>query len=320
MSSKPPTLAGFDVGGTTARVTFFDDDHTPLATARERIREDTSPEAVADAMARLLATACDEIACAPDALDAIGAGMAAQLLSDGRTVVNAPNLGWRDLDFASLLEDRLSAPVHLANDLNAMVWGERAAGAARGATDVLAVYVGTGVGGGIICGGKLVDGGGGKGGEIGHVKVAYGDDARLCGCGEYGCLEAYVGGVHLEAQLMTMSELSGGADLLDARGRGDIAKADALSPTYAEVGALWSRSVALLGDAIANACTLLNPDVLLLGGGVLENAPNLREGVEKRVLARTLAAARADLTIARPELGDVAGMLGAALLARELRG
>ncbi len=309
---------GFDIGGTHARLSLFDDDWSARHTAKERLREDTSATGVAARMAQMLDAALDATDADADDITCVGVGIAAQLDVDGRTVLNAPNLGWRDLPFADTLEAHLpGAPsVLLVNDLNALLLGEAQAGGVQGCEDVLAVYVGTGVGGAILSGGELIEGRG-KAGEIGHVKVA--PEGRACGCGEFGCLEAYAGGVHLEARIDEViarrDDDAFAASLKHEQGHVDLKEADALSYEDEEIHAIWADASAKLALAIANACTLLNPEKLLLGGGVWDHCPTFRERTLAHLPGLILEVARKDLEIASPTLGDTAGMLGAATLA-----
>lgn len=312
-------LIGYDIGGTNARACALSDDLDPGPVHRARVREDTTPEGLARTMAELLEALLEEAGAEAEAVEAIGVGIAGQLDLDGRTIVNAPNLGWRDLDFVELLEGALptSCPIRLANDLSALLWGEHVCGAVTELEDVLAIYVGTGVGGALLAGGQLIEGAGGKAGEIGHVKVDPG--GRPCGCGQRGCLEAYAGGVHLERHLATLSvgdpELA--AQIIDEDGRVDLAAADALAAeNHYLITPVWDRAALELARAIANACTLLNPAGLLLGGGVWEHCADFRERAITRITPMVLEAARRDLSFYSPELGDVAGMIGAADLAR----
>jgi glucokinase len=303
-------LAGFDIGGTNARLGVYDGGWNVVATAKRGTRDILEAEALAALMAEMLAETAE------DSIESVGVGIAAQLSQRGSVIANAPNFGWTDIPFAQLLTDALeldgSTPtVRLVNDLSALLWGEYRAGAARGHRNTLAVYVGTGVGGAILADGELVEGAGGKAGEIGHMKVAPG--GRACGCGQRGCVEAYAGGAHLESMVREiardhgLTELSvDDVDLADAESR--IDDVDALD-------ALWDKATDYLAVCIANAVTLLNPGALLLGGGVLQNLDDF----EKRVLTKTppliSASAREDLEILQPDLGDSAGMLGAAMLA-----
>jgi glucokinase len=291
-------IAGFDIGGTHARLRVFDEDFEVVHEERRRIRGETEPDQVAVAITEMLMKAPD--------LERVGIGIAGLLSKDGRFVFNSPNLHWRDVDFASRLEAR--APNHrftIVNDLNAMLWGEYRAGAVKDTRDVLAVYVGTGIGGAILSDGNLILGGGGKAGEIGHTKVTIG--GRACGCGGNGCVEAYAGGVHLEAMVAHAHPDRFGDEP-------DLGKADAMFGDDDGVTDIWERATDYLAFVVANACTLLNPSVLLLGGGVVENLDNYRQLLLRKVSPLIVEPARQDLDVRFGEL-DEAAVLGAALLA-----
>src|SRR6266496_3557747 len=119
-------------------------------------------------------------------------------------VVNAPNLGWRDVAFGEMLRAAVGVPVRIANDLSVAAWGEKRFGAAKGISDVVLVFVGSGVGSGLILGGRLHEGAHGVAGEFGHVKVRParpGTGPRRCGCGQVGCLEAYTSGMNVAARV-----------------------------------------------------------------------------------------------------------------------
>lgn len=287
--------AGFDIGGTNARLAVYDADFRQVGTSRRRIRDATGPDDIVDAMTGLL----DELA-VPQ-IDSIGIGLAGQLADDGERVVNAPNLGWRDVPFAAQVRQATGIPTRVVNDLSALLWGERHAGAVEGCDDVLAAFVGTGFGGAILADGNLIDGAGGKAGEIGHCKVVV--NGRQCGCGQRGCVEAYVSGVHLERQLEELG-------LVPDLGAADVSARDTDGP----VAELWQSATDMLAVTLANAVTLLNPAVLLLGGGVLDNLPHFRAETLSKLLPQVLAAAAEDLDVRFAELGDDAGPLGAALL------
>lgn len=311
--------AGFDVGGTNARLSIFDDEGQELESSKVRIRDATRPEEVAETLEGLLEEVFETSGIDPSALQSVGLGLAGQMSKDGEIVINGPNLGWRDVHFADLMRGQLDerfgeVAVQVVNDLSALVWGEYLQGAVQGVDDVLAVYVGTGIGGAILSEGRLVDGAGGKAGEIGHFKVVPG--GRLCGCGQRGCVEAYAGGVHLEKQVAKIAHDHQLMDVFrdEAREHVDLGRADALSRSVEPLDELWERSTDYLAITLANACTLLNPAVLLLGGGALMGCEDFRLRTLSKTTPLILEAARDDLEIRFPKLGDLAGMLGAAKL------
>lgn len=318
-----PFYAGYDIGGTNARLQLFDDNAKVLTSRHRRIRDATTPAEIAGVMVMMLTDVCNEVGTDVADVDAVGIGLAGQLSVDGRTVQNAPNLGWRNVDFVDTYTQTLrgdhqqAAPeIRLVNDLNAMLRGEHLAGAVQGFDDVLAVYVGTGVGGAILADGRLINGADANAGEIGHSKVVVG--GRLCGCGERGCVEAYAGGVHLEQQVAELLEDTGDERLEALRtDEGvDLAVADAMIEQHHQLGDIWEQATDFLAMVIANATTLLNPAALLVGGGVLENCPNFRSMTLQKTVPLVLEVARENLEVKRAEMGDAAAMLGAAELAR----
>jgi len=303
---------GIDLGGTFARAAVVDERGAILAAARTALAE-RSPAAVVEAIAQ---AAQEAQAAAGVPVRAIGVGAAGQIPVDSGLIAVAPNLGWRNVPLGTLLSERLGHPVRLVNDLSAAAWGELHAGAGRGAQDLLVVFVGSGVGSAIIANGQLLRGANGVGAELGHVKVV--PDGRACGCGERGCLEAYAGGHHLIAQARELL-LEGGAPEL-AR----LCAQEPLTPLTLEraaqagdarAHAVHARAGQMLALAVANQVTVLNPARLILGGGVLNHCPGLRQQVLDGVQAWSGRTAREGLLVLDAELGDDSGLIGAALLA-----
>ncbi|HEY3805549.1 MAG TPA: ROK family protein [Kofleriaceae bacterium] len=287
-------IVGIDLGGTNLRAAAFDGE-LKIAEHRELVGEPRDPESIADRIARVAGQLGAE---------ALGIGIAAMLRDDRGTVATSPHLRWRDVAFGELLAARLpSLPIGIYNDVNAITWGEVSAGAARGCRDVLAVYVGTGIGAGVVANGELVTGASHTAGELGHTKVAWGDDAAPCACGQRGCLEAYLGGSYLERRYGIASDVDAAAAAGDPR---------ALEA--------WTELATLFAIALGNALAVLNPERLVVGGGVLAHCPTL---VELTAAALEIAAPRASLeplAVVAAELGDDAGLVGAArLVSRNLR-
>ncbi|HYE07990.1 MAG TPA: ROK family protein [Planctomycetota bacterium] len=305
---------GIDLGGTYARAAIVDAQGRLVSSAKVALT-DRAPEVVADAIAR----AAGEAGGGADVLGC-GVGVAGMLDRDTGVVANAPNLGWRDVPFAKMLADRLGRPVRLVNDLAAAAWGEYKAGAGLGVQDVFVVMVGSGVGGAIIANGALVRGATGVAAEFGHVKVV--PDGRRCGCGQRGCLEAYVGGHNLIAQ-MREALASATPTMLRDRTGGD---ATALTPIVLEAAALAGDAVAkaiydpacaYLGMCIGSQITVLNPARLILGGGVLRRCPAMRAAVVDAIGRYATVVSSQALTVVESALGDDSGLIGAALLAAE---
>jgi glucokinase len=307
-------MLGIDLGGTNARAAVVDEQGRILTSSKMALTE-RSPAAVVEVIAQ---TAAEALAGAGNAqVRGCGVGAAGQIHKDSGVIAVAPNLGWRNVPLAALLTERLGQPVRVVNDLAAAAWGELNAGSGRGAQDVYVVFVGSGVGSAIISNSQLVRGGGGVAGELGHTKVVPG--GRRCGCGELGCLEAYAGGHNIIAQAREVL-FNGRSTVLAEMVEGDPARITPLTVEQAadagDAGAreIHERAGRMLGLAIANMVTVLNPARLILGGGVLMNCPGLRRYVVEGVQAYASNTSREGLLIAEAELGDDSGLIGAALL------
>lgn len=307
-TSEMELAIGIDLGGTNARVALVDGAGKVAQAVKVKL-DDRTPAAVVE----LLGVQVEALA-AGNALP-VGVGMAGQILGGSGVVSVAPNLGWRDVPFGALLAKRLGARVSLMNDVGAAAFGEAHAGAARGEPHALVVFVGTGVGSGLILNGRLYTGAMGVAGEFGHVKVVPG--GRRCGCGEQGCLEAYVSGKNLTARIA--ERLDGGAQSALSPGStaGDLEKAALASDGLAKE--LWEEASSLLALSLANLVTVLNPRRVILGGGVLLGCPALKEAVKASVFDYALGVSRVNLELLDAQLGDDAGVVGAALQALHVR-
>jgi glucokinase len=308
-----PTL-GIDLGGTTARAAVVDE-HGQILESVKLLLVERSPAAVVEVIAQAAAAA---LKAAQVDVRGCGVGAAGQIHRDSGVIAVAPNLGWRNVPLGALLTDRLGRPVRVVNDLAAAAWGELNAGAGRGAQDVYVVFVGSGVGSCVIANSQLMRGAGGVAGELGHTKVIPG--GRRCGCGELGCLEAYAGGHNLIALAREAMEAGRSPGLLELTGGNPALVTPLMLEHAAQAGdaaakEIHQRAGQMLGMAVANMVTVLNPARLILGGGVLMNCAGLRHYVEEGVRAYASTTSREHLSINMAELGDDSGLIGAALLA-----
>ena len=310
---------GVDLGGSNCRAGLVDVEAGRIVAEAKEPVADHRPEAVA----ALVAALCRRVDPSGSRVG-VGVGFAGMLRGVDGFVINAPNFGWRDVDLGAPLRQGLGPAVAVHNDLNAIAVGEQRYGAGRGVADILCVYLGTGIGGGLVLDGRLYVGATHLAGEIGHTKVVPG--GRLCGCGQRGCVEAYASGRNLALRAKedlggpapratsAAATLAGGVAHVHA---GHLDEAARAGDAYAS--ALWDEVAPLLGMTLANAVTLLNPARLILGGGVWEGAPEL--GRRATAVFRDLvnAPSGAAVTLHPTELGATAGMLGAAALVAEER-
>lgn len=304
---------GFDIGGTTADVALVEDgrilDSRTIQTGRDR-----RPEDVVDALTR---AAREMIRGSDDTRpDAAGAGIAGQVTADDRHLGFAPNLGWRDLPLASLFEERLDLPVSLLNDVQAAALAEATRGAGGGSPEVLVIYVGTGVGGGIYTTGDLRRGCAGCAGEVGHIPIVHG--GRQCRCGARGCLEAYAGGwaIGERAREAVSREAERGARIIREAGDPESITARSVSAAAESGDALARQLIAetadYLASGLAGLINVMSPCTVVLGGGVMLNAPGMFEQTRNLALERALTVPAEQVQIRRAELGGDAGVIGAA--------
>lgn len=307
---------GLDIGGTKISAAVVSDDGVVLASVRAQTPA-TEPDAIVTTCADLVRRLTAE-----HEVEAVGVAAAAFVDAARATVRFAPNIAWRDAPLRALLEDQLRLPVVIENDANAAAWGEFLYGPARDVDHMVLITIGTGVGGGIVLDGQLMRGAFGIAGELGHLRVIPG--GVLCGCGNRGCWEQYASGNALvrEARSMILAQSPVTQDLaarVEAEPGGltgplitEAAKAG--DPTarelLAEVGH-W------LGVGLANIAAALDPGAFVIGGGV-SAAGDLLIAPARETFQRKLAGRgyRPEATVAAAALGNDAGLIGAADLAR----
>lgn len=299
------TTIGVDLGGTKILAAVVADGE--VGRTVKRPTPTGGPEAVVATLAELV----DELGGA----DRVGIGTPGVVDPGSGTVSNAPNLqGWdRPFPLAAALTEALGGrDVRVDNDVNAGLLGEWRFGAARGADDVLGVFVGTGVGGALVLDGTLRRGPRGITGEIGHVTVVPG--GRECTCGRRGHLEGYAGRAGIEAEARRRHAAGKPTLLVELAGDGRmksgvLAKALAADDPLAVL--LMEEAITALGLAVSSALTLLDVPVVVVGGGVADKlgAPFV-ERIATAVSARVLGGTRVDVRPAA--LGDNAGVVGAA--------
>lgn len=250
-------------------------------------------------------------------IEGVGLGIAGQVdASDGK-VLFVPNLNWRDVPLQSDLQKALRLPVHVLNDVRAATWGEWKYGAGRGCNDLLCLFIGTGLGGGLVSEGRLLSGATNTAGELGHTTLVW--NGRLCSCGHRGCLEAYVSGWGIAKTLReaVQRKPQSSKKLLDlAQGNIENLKGEHLAAAYAAEDPLATRLVAEVADALGAGCVsfinAFNPSRLIFGGGVIAGFPILIPLVSKNILATALPAATGSLEVAASTLEASAPIIGAA--------
>ncbi len=307
---------GIDVGGTKIAAGLVDEQGHVVTTERAKSPA-TNPAEIVRTIGELVRRLAGS-----EPIEAVGLSAAGFVDKARAMVVFAPNLAWRDEPLKRFVEDELNLPVVVENDANAAAWGEFTYGAGEDVEDLLMVTVGTGVGGGIVIDGELVRGGFGMGAEVGHITMVPG--GVMCGCGNLGCLESYGSGTAL---VRISRELAGAdpesAKALVSRAGGDPTRITGpLVTEAAQEGDPFAiaRLAELgnwLGQGVATLTAVLDPNVVVIGGGVSEAGDLLLDPIRESFASHVTARGhRPVLEIRQALLGNAGGMIGVADLAR----
>ncbi len=324
-------IGGVDIGGTNVRVgmvPFGGGPPVAVSSVPTRPRRGAGP-VVAEVVAMLRAAAAHV---GPANVLGVGIGAPGPLDPARQVVLETPNLGWRDVPLVDMVASGAGLPVVLDNDANCFAFGEWWLGAGRGAERLIGVTLGTGVGGGIVLGGEPYRGASNAAGEVGHMCVDYA--GRRCACGSRGCVEAYVSGSAIAARaaegLADGAESTLTAAVGDPAGIADDAEST-LSATVAHPAPITAEAVCeaaadgdqfassiidetarLLGVAVSDLIHLLNPDVVVIGGGVAVAGELLFAPMRDEVARRTFRSAARACRIVPARHPATAGLVGAA--------
>ncbi|WP_392542328.1 ROK family glucokinase [Oryzobacter telluris] len=314
-----PLAIGIDIGGTKVAGGIVDAD----GVVRRRTRRDTphrstSPRVVEDTIVSVV----EELLESGDDIAAVGIGAAGFVAADRATVVFAPHLSWRNEPLRERLGERLALPIFVDNDANAAVWAEHRFGAGRGESHLVMVNLGTGIGGGIVLDGRVFRGRFGIAGEFGHMQVV--PDGIRCECGNRGCWEQYASGNALvrEARALMSAGSPVVSDLFERVGGRPEDLTGPLVTEAAKDGDPLARELLgeigrWLGIGMADLAAALDPGTFVIGGGVSAAGELLlapaREAFRRQLTGRGY---RPEAQIVSAELGNEAGLVGAADLAR----
>lgn len=309
---------GVDIGGTKIAAGVVDEQGNILA--QTRVATVAEDPASIDAS---IAAVCKELAGQYE-IGAIGLAAAGFCSPDRTSVQFAPNINWRDYPIAANVGAQLGidVPIVVENDANAAGWAEFQFGVAKSASDMLLLTVGTGLGGAIVIDNKLVRGRFGVGAEVGHMRVV--PNGHACGCGHDGCWEQYTSGSALvrEARAAAIKDPNFAASLISRAG-GEIDKISGPLVTQAaqegdELSIMLLAELGRwIGEGAASVAALLDPEIVVLGGGVAAAGDLLLKPAQQAFLEALPARGhRAEATFAIAEMGNEAGIVGAADLAR----
>jgi len=320
-NDKTSYVVGVDFGGTKILAGVFDEKFNCIGRARVSTKADRGVDEVIGRIARSVREAVDEIDLDLKQIKAIGIGAPGAVDSESGKVIFAPNLGWDDVPLKKELEKQVDAPVFLENDCNVCTLGIYEVELKAKPRDVVGIFLGTGIGGGLIVEGQLYSGFNRTAGEIGHMVIQVG--GPKCGCGNKGCFEALASRTAIfrtikeavkEGQKTILTEMLG-PELEDLRS-GDLRKAIKRGDKFVEH--VIEEAAEYTGIAAANIINLLNPEVIVIGGGLMEQLEDeMLAIIVETAMDYSMPGTTKGIEIIATKLGDDAGITGGAVLARK---
>jgi glucokinase-like ROK family protein len=307
-----------DLGATSIDVAIADLQGCILIHRSEPCDIASGPETILGRIEQLLDALRADARELPGTVWGIGVGIPGPVeFTTGRPVAPPIMPGWDDYPIRERLSQRFNAPVWVDNDVNVMALGEKSAGMAKGFEDIVFIKIGTGIGAGIVSHGRLQRGAQGSAGDVGHIQVVS-DETVICRCGKIGCLEAVAGGAALgraairaatdgQSEMLAEWHSARGtlvaSDIAEAAGKGDTASVRLLQQAGRHIGQM-----------LATMVNILNPALIVIGGGVSASGDVLLASIREVVYGRSLPLATRHLQIHRSALGDQAGVIGLAAM------
>lgn len=311
---------GFDLGGTNMTAAVCDADFQILGRKRKSTKGSDGAELGIDRVKSAIHKAMSEAEVAADRIGGMGIGVPGPLDLKNGVILETPNLGWKNLPICEILEAEFGFPVVLVNDVDAGVYGEATLGAAQEAHSVIGLFPGTGIGGGCVRYGEIFTGHRYSCFEVGHIQVQ--PEGPLCGCGRRGCLEAVASRLAIssaaaravyQGQAPALKKIAG-TDLADIRS-GTLAQA--IKEGDVVIEQIVRDAARQLGVAAGSLVNLLGPDMILLGGGLVEALPEIYvEEVQRAAEQQVMPSFRDTFKITLACLGDFATVKGSAAWAK----
>ena len=306
---------GVDVGGTNVKIALVSDKGKIIYSNSIPTRAEMGYEHTINSMKDAIRDLLKETKMKPTDVEGMGFGFPGQIDCKKGIVRLAPNIpGWIDIPIAKIMESEFEIPTRVDNDVRTATLGELNYGAGVGCENLVCITVGTGIGSGLVINGKLVRGANNAAGEIGHIKLNM-DGGPLCGCGDRGCLEAYASGPSIVA--MAEEYIRGGKSTKYR----ELANPD-ITPYIVAVAAKEGDPVArqifrimgeYIGKGLTSVVNLLNPEKIIIGGGVAEAGDILLDPIKETIQKRAMTIQR-EVEIVPAQLGNTAGVIGASLL------
>jgi len=300
-------IIGIDLGGTNLKIALFDFQLHFQKSEFMSTADFSCPESLIAGIVKAVLKIIQDNKLNKNDILGVGLGLPGPVDVEKGLVHFFPNIpGWKNVFLRDILKKRIQLPVFIDNDANLMCLAEHKLGAAKGARNAVCLTLGTGVGGGLIIEGKLFRGSSYAAGEIGHIPIN--ENGPVCACGGKACLEAYVGNRRIAAIIRKVFKKDISLEEVSSLAEKNNKKALQV----------WEDAAGKLGLALAGVVNLLNPDRIVIGGGVANAGRVLFAKIEETIISRAMPVQAKKVKIFKAKLGNDAGMLGAALLVKDL--
>lgn len=306
---------GIDIGGTKIVAGLVDESGRVIFKKKISTEKEKGYSAIKDSVAGLIKTVVREGNIEKKIIERVGIACAGQIDKKTEKILFSPNLDWHNVPLKDDIEKLCDISTFIENDVNAAVYGEWKFCLKEIPDSIIGVFMGTGIGGGIIIDRKLYRGFSNVGGEVGHITLN--PFGYKCRCGNAGCFEAYCGGLYVTERLKVHIDegyrgkiwdiIEGNIDLLHT---GHIEEASLLGDELCRK--MWEEVIEYMGAALSGLVNLLNPEFVILGGGVVYGSKYFVEDVKEVVRKRAMSASLSGLKIEKAQLGEDAGIAGAA--------
>lgn len=308
---------GIDLGGTKILIGLVEKESGKVVShIKKKTKKEKGPENIIRKMVEGVEELLEESGKSFTEISSIGIGSAGQIDRKNGIIIGAPNLDCYNLNLKEILQNKFNIPVFVGNDVEVATIGEQKFGAGKGCADFVCVFVGTGIGSAIVKNGHIIYGATGTAGELGHIIVDL--NGRPCACGAHGCLEAYASRSAIETRIegalkkgrkSCISEyLEEGKAITSSMIRKSIEREDEL------VTQCVSEASEYLSGGLASVINLINPELIILGGGLIEAVDYFYKQTIKKAKSKSLPVPAEKIRFSKTILGDYSGVIGAALL------
>lgn len=306
---------GIDLGGTKILIALVERKTGKIINSiKKKTKKEKGPESIMKKMTEGLDELLKNINISE--ISSIGVGTAGQVDRKNGILIAAPNLDCYDLDIKGILSKEFDIPVFVGNDVEVAALGEQKFGAAKGCNDFVCVFVGTGVGSAIVKDGRFIQGASGTAGEIGHIIVDL--NGRQCACGAHGCLEAYASRSAIEKRIEGALKKGRKSCISQYLEKGKSITSSMIKKSIENDDELVTQCVTeaaeYLSNGLASIINFINPELIILGGGLIEAVDYFYEITIKKARAKCLPISAQKIKFAKAALGDYSGVIGAAFL------